>query len=408
MEAGRGVGDQRAQQHGHTVAGVVLRCKGRGHFRAVPIESAGQDGLGKIRVGQPVCPLALPLEAARHRVAAQRLLVPAQLVQLRVAVQDVPHHHRHLGDELPVLVRGHDLGPGNDLRQVFARVAVKALAAIGLYPGQRPFVFLRIVNPQRDAAHDLRHIHPFGAHPEIFLEQLRVAEAARNAHCDTAQVHIGLVFHPAHGHGAARKTKNLFGHVGGDRRIRRVLHVVPVNGKCGQAPLGMGCHHGCQIHRARAFGSVEAPHSLDRLRVHVERLCAVAPAGCDGQCGHHVLRAELLGYARGLCASADGGAANDALHRLAVRVTQRSADELRSIVRHRHGLVLQAFAHAAPAAVDDRADPDFRIQHLILSLIFCYFSVFPPRRSRSSYRTWARPMRPCLRADIPSHVLFLQ
>ena len=26
---------------------------------------------------------------------------------------------------------------GNDLRQVFARVAVKALAAIGLYPGQR-------------------------------------------------------------------------------------------------------------------------------------------------------------------------------------------------------------------------------------------------------------------------------
>ena len=191
MEAGRGVGDQRAQQHGHTVAGVVLRCKGRGHFRAVPVESAGQDGLGKIRVGQPVCPLALPLEAACHRVAAQRFLVPAQLVQLRVAVQDVPHHHRHLGDKLPVLVRGHDLGPGNDLRQVFARVAVKALAAIGLYPGQRPFVFLRIVNTQRDAAHDLRHVHPFGAHPEIFLEQLRVAEAARNAHCDTAQVHIG-------------------------------------------------------------------------------------------------------------------------------------------------------------------------------------------------------------------------
>ncbi len=65
-------------------------AKGRGHFRAVPVESAGQDGLGKIRVGQPVCPLALPLEAACHRVAAQRFLVPAQLVQLGVAVEDIP------------------------------------------------------------------------------------------------------------------------------------------------------------------------------------------------------------------------------------------------------------------------------------------------------------------------------
>ena len=70
MEAGGGAGDQSAQHHGHAVQGVILGGKGGGLLRAVPVEGGGHDRLGEVRIGQPVGPVALALEAACNRILA--------------------------------------------------------------------------------------------------------------------------------------------------------------------------------------------------------------------------------------------------------------------------------------------------------------------------------------------------
>ena len=61
----------------------------------------------------------------------------------------------------------------------------------------------------------------------------------------------------------------------------RLLHVMAIDRKGGKAALGMGRHDGREVHGAGAPRAVEAPDGLDRLRVHVKRLRAVAPAGGD-------------------------------------------------------------------------------------------------------------------------------
>ena len=158
VEAGGGVGNQRAQQHGNAVHGVVFRGEGRGLLGAVPVEGGGHDGFGEIAVGQPVRPLALSLEAARHGVFAQGFLMPAQLVQGGIATarhgvfaqgflmpaqlvqggiakEDVLDDAGELGDKFPILVRGDVLAAGDDFGQFFARVAIEALFAVLLDEG---------------------------------------------------------------------------------------------------------------------------------------------------------------------------------------------------------------------------------------------------------------------------------
>ena len=162
---------------------------------------------------------------------------------------------------------------------------------------------------------------------------------------------------------APGEAQQLLRHVGGDRGIGDVLDIVAVDGEGGQAPLGVGGHHRGQVHRAGALGAVKAPHRLDGLGVHVEGLGAVAPAPGDGQGGHHVLGGELVRHTGGLGPAADGGAADDALHRGAVGVLQILADEGGGASGHGHGLLLQALPDAAPAPVDDGPDADLRIQH---------------------------------------------
>ncbi len=74
-----------------------------------------------------------------------------------------------------------------------------------------------VINLQLDAAQDLGHVDPFSAQAEIFLEDVRIAEAPGNAHRHAAKVDIRFVFHPADRDGAARKAEDLFGDVRRDR-----------------------------------------------------------------------------------------------------------------------------------------------------------------------------------------------
>ena len=86
MEARCRTGNKAAQHHGNTVAGVVLSGeRGRG-FRTIPVKGGSHNSFGEVSVRQPVCPLALALEAADHSVATERFFMPAHLVQTRIAV----------------------------------------------------------------------------------------------------------------------------------------------------------------------------------------------------------------------------------------------------------------------------------------------------------------------------------
>ena len=362
VEAGGGVRQQGTQQHAQAVEGIVLRGEGGGLTGAVPVEGGRHDGLGEVAVGQPVRPLPLALEATGHRVLAQSLLMPAQLVQLGVAEHQVADDHAELGDELPVLVRIHHLAAADNPRQILAGVHVEALAAVGLDPGKSLLVLGLIVDVQRHTAEDLRHVHPLGAQPQVLLHHLRVAEGAHDAHGHAADVQVGLVLHPAHGHRAPGEAQDLLRHVGGDGLVAHVLHITAVDGEGRQALLGVGRQHRRQIHRAGALRAVEAPHRLDGAGVHVEGLHAVAPAGGDGEGGHHILRGEELLAAGSLRAAADGAGADHRLHGGAVGIAQGFNQRL-GCLSQAHGLGLQAFADTAPPAVDDGADADLRIKH---------------------------------------------
>ena len=357
------MGDESAQHHGNAVEGVVLRSEGRRRFWAVPVKGRGHDGFGKVRVGQPVRPLPLPLETRRHGVFAQRFLVPAQLVQLGIPIQNVLDDDRHLGDELPVLIGRDNLGAGHDLDQFLARVAVEALGAVLLDPRKGLFVFLGVVDAQRHAAENLHLVHPFGPNAEVALEHVGVAVGTHNAHGDRADVDIGFVLHPAGGDGAAGKPQNLFFHVGGNGGVTHVLHVMAVDGEGGQSLLGIGGQHCRQIYRAGALGAVEAPDGLDGEGVHVEGLHAVAPAGGHGQGGGHILGGEIFLAASRFRAAADGAGRNDDLHGCAVRVLQ-CFNESFSGVGHAHGLGFQTFADTAPTTVDDGTNANFRVHHV--------------------------------------------
>ena len=326
MEARRGIRHQGAQHHGNAVERIILCCKRRGGFGAVPVEGRSQNCLGEVAVRQPVRPVALALETACNGVFAKRFLVPAQLGQLRVAIEDIAHDDAHFCNELPILISGNHFGFCDNLGQVLAFVAVKALFAVGANPAERLFVFLGVVDAQRHAAQNFSQVAPLGADAEIFLEHFRVTIAAHDAHGHSAHIDIGFVLHPAHSNSTACIAQNFFLHISGNGFIGCILHVMAVDGKSGQSLLGVCRQHSCEINCARALGAVKAPNRLDGFRVHIKCFTAVAPARGDSQCCHNVFAAEFILASRRLCAAADGAVRNHALHGRAVGIAQIFAD----------------------------------------------------------------------------------
>ena len=376
VEAGCGIGDQRAHQHRQTVKGIVFGGKGGGRLGAVPVKGGSKQALGKVAVGKPVGPVALTLEACDNGVFAQCLLVPAHLVQHLVAVHNITHDHGHTHHKAPIIVGSDHLGALDDVGQILARVDVNALGAVVLDPCHGALVFLVIVDLQLDAAQHLAQIHPLGTQAKVFLHHIGIAIAAHNAHGNAADIDIGLVLHPADSHSAASEAQDLFLHIGGDARVAHILYVTAVNGKGRQAALSVCGKHGGKVNRTGLFGAVEAPDRLDGVRVHIKGFGSVAPAGGHAEGGHHVLGGELPLDRSRLGTATDGGTADDALHGGTVGITQMLGDQRRRVFGHIHGLLLQALAHAAPAAVDNGSDADFRIIHIthsFLRLGLCFY-----------------------------------
>ena len=371
-----------AEQHRHRVQGVVLRRKDRRLAPAIPIERGVQHRLGEISDRLPVGPHPLALEPAGDRVAPVRRLDIPHLRQLGIAEQDIPDDEGHLHLELQFrgLLRRRMLQLGG--------VFVQPFLPAGFHPRQRLFIFLMVIDAGLDAAQHFRHIHPLRADPQIFLEKVGVAVASHDPHRHAADVDVAFAPHLSHRRRAFRETHDFLRHVLRDGVVLNVLHVVPVDRIRRQAPLRVGRHHRRQIHGARAFGPVEAPHRLDRRGIHVHRLTAVTPAGRHRQRRDHVFPAELLRGPRRLRAAADALVRDHAFHRASVGVPHPLRDQRRGRLRHLAGLLFQPFSHPEPPSVDDRPDPDFRVDapmiHTAASL-FCFmaFSRFmtslPPR-----------------------------
>ncbi len=99
--------------------------------------------------------------------------------------------------------------------------------------------------------------------------------------------------------------------------ISSLLDIATVYSESWQALLCVGCENGGQINRAGALGAVEAPHGLGRVRFHIHRFGAIAPAGCHSERDSDIFSAELIGAGSGLGDAANAGIGDHAFDLLA-------------------------------------------------------------------------------------------
>ena len=354
-EAGSGTGQKMTEQHRHTVAGIVFRCKNIGFANTVPVERRIENGLHEVAVGHEVGPLTLPLESGGDRVVPAGLFHESHFREFFIADHEVAGNDRHLGDVFPdfFLFRRRLSG--------FSVVNILVLPAVLLNPGNRLFVFFGIVDILVHAADDFALINGFTAHSEEFLKEIGIDDGTCDPHCDAAHRKIAFAAHVGDRKTGTHKTENLLFHIRGNLLAVLVLHVTAVNAERGNTLLGVSGKYGCEIDRSGTLGSVEAPNGFRSLRIHVHRFGTVAPAGSDGQGDADVFPAEFVRAGGSFRNSADRGVRDHAFNRGAVRVTKRGRDELSGGNSHLHGLFLQRFADSFPSAVDRGTDPDFRV-----------------------------------------------
>lgn len=228
------VREQVLKEHGHGVEGIVFRAQHKGFPAAVPIELAVEHGLQEIEVGLVVRPLALALDAPYDGVVAAALLDEAHFRQAGIADHKVPHDEHVLDHKFPL---GILLLPA----ELHIRwVLIKALLAVGPGPGQGLFKLLVVVDALIHPAEDLGLIHGLAAHSEVFLEQVLVQDAARDAHAHGTDLQIAVAPHTLGGNARLGKEQDLFPHVRGDLLVLGVLHVVAVDAEGRPALLGIG------------------------------------------------------------------------------------------------------------------------------------------------------------------------
>ena len=351
----RPVGQQVVEHHGGAVEVVVLRRHQAGAARAVPVEGRVDERLHEVAVGQVVGPLALALEARDERAVAGGLLLESQFGEPRVALHEVAPDEHHLGDVGPpllVLLRG---APGRLV------VEVLALDEVGADPGVGQLEVLRVVDAERDPALDLHHVDVLVAHAQVVVPELLLDHAAGDAHGDAADGQVGPALHQSDGEAGGRVVQQALADGVGDGVVVGVLDLLAVDAEGGDAELRVAGERRGQVDRAGALGAVEAPDGVRHGAVHVDGLCAVAPAGGDAQRQADVLGLELRGGGLGLGRAADGGVGDDHLDGAAVGVAELGLVQRGDALGHVHRLVLEALADAAAPAVDDGPDADLRV-----------------------------------------------
>ena len=351
------VGQQVHEEHRNAVQRVVLGGEGVGFADAVPVERRVEDGFREVAVGTKVGPLSLALEPASDGVVSGGLLFEAHFGEFRIADHQVAEDHRHLDHILP------------DLVFLFARIAevfrVEVLAFVRLAvffdPGHGPSELLLIIDAQFDAACNLRAVHGFVAHAQIFLEEIGIGHRTGNAHGHGTDRKIGFAAHLHDGDGRAAEAQQLLFYVGGDAVVVLLLHFGAVDTECGQPLLVMPGQRRGEIDGSRTLGFVEAPDGFGHQRVHIDGFGAVAPAGRYREDGPNVVVAEFVGRGGRFGHAADRRVGDDTFDRSAVGIAQLRGVEFRDAQGHAHRHLFEGFADTAAAAVDDRTDTDFRM-----------------------------------------------
>jgi hypothetical protein len=134
----------------------------------------------------------------------------------------------------------------------------------------------------------------------------------------------------------------------------------------------MSSEDGSEIDSTGTLRSVESPHSLWVLRIHVHRLGTIAPARCHGDGGADTLALKLFGASCALTHPSDGGVADDTFHWTAVAISQICFNKILNGLGEVHSLFLEALADTALTPIDSWADTDFWI-HIDDDLFIDFF-----------------------------------
>ena len=172
-----------------------------------------------------------------------------------------------LDAELPLLVVRNEAGFGDHLREVLARIGVIALFTVLFYPGKRLLVLLRIIDADGDSPENFRHIHPFGSHAQVFLQEIHIYDTSGNSHGDRTDVDIGLVLHNTDRNSASGEVQDLLGYIFRDSGIVLILYFRSVDREGRQPSLRIGRHDCGKIYGARSFCPVKSPNRFDCIRV---------------------------------------------------------------------------------------------------------------------------------------------
>ncbi len=314
----RGVGEQMAEQHGHTVERIVFRGHDIGLTYAVPVERSVEQSFGEVAVGIEVGPLTLALESGQQSVVAESFFLESGFEQTWVALHQVAHDHGHLHHKLPVAVLG---GAGFLLfRDVDVLAFVHLAVLFGPCHGAGEFLF--IVYAFGHTAHDLGHVHRLIAHAQIFLEEVGIDHGSGYAHGHAAERQIGLAPHLSHGESRTGETEQLLCHIGRNSVVGEVLYVVSVDAESRQAFLGMCGKNGGKIDGSGPLSAVESPHGLGPIGVHVHSFTAIAPARGHSDGGADAFALEFFGTCGGFRHTAYGSVGDHALHGRSVGIAE--------------------------------------------------------------------------------------
>ncbi len=322
-----------AEEHRHTVEEVVLGGKHLGFADAVPVETGAHQRLGEVEVGLVVGPLALALHTSSNSVVADGLLLVTHLEQFPGTLHQVADNHHALHGELPVLILLFAIlaltlavvgGHGHTWEERTILVVVVSLVglAILLDPNHGTFELLGIVDAEIDTAQDLDERDILGAHTKILLQEIGIDNRTGNAHTGVTKAQIRLAAHGGYCLCCTGKTKNLLSHIGRDGVVGKVLYIVTINAIGRQTLLSVCCKDRSQIDCTRTFGAIEAPDGLWMCGIHVHGFGSIAPATGNGDGCSDAFTLELLGAGCTFAHTADGGVADNALHRTAVAVAE--------------------------------------------------------------------------------------
>ena len=297
---------------------------------------------------------------------AQGFLSKAQFLQLGIALQEIPDDDGHLHGELPVLVLFL-----TGFLQIRPVADIFVFLAVLFSPFERLLELFVVVDAPFHPADDLHFVDAFTAHPQVVFEEVRVHDGTGDTHADGADGEVALSPHGGGRHGAFGKAEDLFLYIGRDGLVVGILHVVSVDAEGGKAFLGVGGQHGSQVYGAGTLRSVEAPHGLDGVRVHIHGFRSVAPAGGYRDGDGYAFPGKFFRAGGGFRHTADGGVCQDAFYGGSVGIAELFFYEFSHGPGHSHRLVFQGFADAVHSSVNGGTDANLGVRdnHMVSWLV---------------------------------------